>query len=229
MAWDESGLWVCRRTEGQWLQGGVWIVGDVPYCTDPDYPGKNDGSVLVKLWVAHGDKYGGGYAPKERIAENRWEYVRVFGGCLVCEISDGSGNVVERRGLCCLDPGIDLPPHVLRSWRLPGDRSFETALGITICRRCEHFPLFAGEGRGYVVFVWDEEVFSLQPQRFSASECSPKAQTQLVVVLGGTLLYSSAQDPIQYALEEGDFTFLRSDAAVVWEPKRFSRGIVFYF
>lgn len=145
MAWDRNGVWLHTLTEEEKQQGGIWTIGNNPFDLSPDYPGRNDGSLLVKDWIANPDKYGGeGYAPKDRIHENRWEYVKA-NEVLQCRVfKDGKTLIYNTHAHA---DGIDLPPEVRRSWHLPKGCSY--ASGITICREVIGRPLLPGSGPGY--------------------------------------------------------------------------------
>ena len=143
--------WVGSMTDEYKKQGGIWVIGDNPYDSNPNYPGKNDGSLIVKSWVANKDKYSGSYAPKSRMNQNLWEYVRVFTGSLDCTFyyEDEIRSTLQYP-----DDGIDIPPSIKRSWQLP--ENCNTATGITICRKIKKLlPIKNGWGTDYKYYSWD--------------------------------------------------------------------------
>src|SRR3989338_8514845 len=133
-------------TNEQRTQGGIWVIGNNPYNLNPKYPGRNNGFLLVKSWVATPEKYGdGAYSPKDRLHENKWEYVRVLTGCLECNVHSEEG--VKSFSLHHPDDGIEISPEVRRGWRLP--KWCKKATGVTICRTLSHYPVRGGCGDTY--------------------------------------------------------------------------------
>lgn len=133
--WRENGVVIETMTEEECQAGGVWVVGN----RRPDgHPGKTDGSLCVKSWIALPDKYGPGrYTPKDRFDEGLWETVWVLDGQLACTV-DKAGR---RRRVVLGHPGplwIELEPDALRSWELPD--GCVSARGITLCTRGVRWP-----------------------------------------------------------------------------------------
>jgi hypothetical protein len=233
MPWQD-GLWLGRMTDEQKAHGGLWTHGDKPFDPDPEYPGRNDGSLLVKLWTAYPEKYGGeGYQPKDRIHEDRWEYVRVLENCLICRVHLSTG--IKNWPLTAVGDGIDLPPSIKRSWHLPPEYPY--ASGIAAIRRLrrsdqplpeEDFPLKPGQGPGYELAMWDAGV---NPDVLVQGPYNlPHWRLLFIAVLDGMLDLLRTDKP-GYARDPGNYVFIRREEYNEWhfEFRDWSgRGIALY-
>lgn len=227
MAW-ENGVWLGRMTEEQMKAGGIWVIGDKPYDSSPDYPGKNNGEVLVKSWVANPDKYGGeGYEPKDRVREDRWEYVRVKTGRLECRIH---GHELLAYPLSYPDEGVELPPDIKRSWHLP--QHYGLATGITVCRKLDRAPFKAGAGHGYEYWPWEAAPTLQESHICNPANLRDWSVQYIEVFCGELLLLTAGPAPGQHDrhyLASGQHVFLRRGVLVAaFARLHHAHGVMIY-
>lgn len=221
-----NGVWIGTMSEEQKKQGGIWVMGNSPYNSDPNYPGRNDGSILVKSWIANPDKYGdSGYKPKDRIHENRWEYVRVFAGCLECVVGDG--DEVISSPLEYPDEGVELRPETLRRWRLYSRHTY--AAGIAICRTLSTHPHKAGWGPNYEYATWDSRSRVSAEVLAAPRNRQQKWKFRYVEVFEGTIEFTA--ESTSHIMRRGEHAFLPLDLALSFDINvgNHSKGIVMYF
>lgn len=220
------GVVLGRMTDEHRKQGGIWVIGNSPYNQDPQYPGRNGGSLLVKSWVAHRDKYGSGLYPiKDRAGDSVWEYVRVFTGCLELHIYDG--DKIRRFPLQYPDDGVEIPPEIKRSWELP--EWCEEATGITICRTLQKYPVKGGYGTDYEFVSWDSES---AVNLIRLSWCPRNLNSwsvKYIEVFDGELAGVKSLGKQSLEIKAGSHIFLTPEIQIVsWHWPTFARGVVIH-
>lgn len=161
LRWNEHGVLVEHMGAAR-KQGGVWVIGN---CLSDGHPGKTDGSLLMKSWVALPEKYGGNrYPSKSRADDQYWETVWVLAGRLDCLVQDGGEercHVLEypRR------PLIEIRPEAVRSWKLP--EGLAEAAGVTVLRKESvhvsfEVQLWTGQDLGAIVTPFGLSRFRLR-------------------------------------------------------------------
>lgn len=216
-SWEKDGTLIETMTEEGYRAGGEWVIGD----RLPDgHPGKTDGSLLVKSWVALPDKYSGDRYPwKHRADERMWEQVWVLDGRLDCLVVQGSGErrtVLEypRRRL-----PAELPPDAIRRWRLPD--GYQEARGIAVCHH-------KTRRAGFELQTWaDDRSVAACGEPFGFSNW----HVRYVEVFQGRLRCQPyGGSPPAFDVARGQRVFLAPWSDVEWdgysdEP---SHGVVFY-
>ena len=203
-----DGVWVGRMTNEQRKNGGIWVIGNTPYDSAEDYPGKNAGEFLVKSWVATPERYGSGQYPfKDRREESMWEYVRVFSGELICTLRSPVAGEECLYRLSSADEGTDIPPDFFRKWELPS--GIDTATGITLI----HQPALTDPA--YIFSFWDglEDDETLKPE----------STWQYIEVFSGQLLLQFQEK--QQSLQEGNHIFVPPGIPFSAHISEGSRGV----
>lgn len=224
MPW-ENGEWFGRMTEEQKTAGGIWVIGDKPYDSSPDYPGKNNGDLLMKSWVANPVKYTD-YLVKDRLDTGHWEYVRVMTQRLDCKIHQ---NPVLTYPLMYPDEGVDMSPEVKRRWYM--SNGMRVATGITLLRQLERAPFKAGAGPGYEYWLWDtDSTYFRLP--FDGPLNLQEWDYRYIEVFSGRLAFfhfckGAWKDRVE--LKAGDHVFCKPDLRKFVQLGEKARGIVLYF
>lgn len=228
MPWENGAFFGALAPEEQ-AAGGAWIVGDRPHCSDPKFPGRLESRrFLVKLWLAHPDKYSGeNYSMKDRLADKEWEYVRVLTGRLNCTARYDCDQCTYR--LEYPAEGIDLPPYACRQWQLPGGGV--TASGITICRGERGYQ--AGQGEGYELRYWEAGRFGdlVKAEPFEAPVNLGVWRYQLIVPFYGGCFLLPGLYQHGYNLMAYSYVFISAAVRSQWVvyPGYQSRGVIIYF
>lgn len=224
MPMHESGLfWYDHMTREQKEGGGVWVIGNNPYDTNPNYPGKNDGQFLVKSWWATAAKYSRNYEPKDRVKEGQWEYVRTLDGQLNCLLTNN--GIRYNFALNYPNDGIDIPPDTKRAWQLLPQ--FHHAAGITILRTLYKPPEKIGCGLGYEFSVWDNLTvwchgmpWPLSGRNFRFNS----ARWQYLEVFQGSIYLSSSKWSNE-TFRAGSRLFVLPNEDIAWLPSSRAYGI----
>jgi hypothetical protein len=208
MPW-QNGTWFGRLSPAHKAAGGAWLVGDQPTDSSPDYPGKNNGQLQIKLWFATPEKYESGkYSFKHRKGSNFWEYVRVGEGRLDCLTKLTAASPACRHCLTASSEGVDIPPHFLRTWELPPRCS--GAHGITVCRSLiRDAPIQSGQGDNYDFLLKD--TVTCEESALLFSRFFQQYRYGLVIPLRGVLNLVQSCD--HTTLEVGDYLFINFSQA----------------
>lgn len=215
-SWEKDGILIEMMTAEAYRAGGEWVIGD----RLPDgHPGKSDGSLLVKSWVALPEKYGADrYQWKHRADEHMREEVWVLDGRLDCLVMSGSGEqrtILEypRRRL-----PVDLPPDAVRRWQLPA--GYQEARGITVCRQETHHAR-------YELQTWEDRSIGACGEPFGFSDW----HVRYVEVFQGRLrCQPHGGSPQAVDVARGQRVFLAPWSDVEWDgySNEPSHGVVFY-
>ena len=202
-----------RMTDTLTKAGGIWVIGDSHYSKVPKHPGKNHGEFLVKSWTAFPDKYAHGqYEFKDRNDEQRWEYVRVMVGQLVCVLGSVVSPVEKRIVLDGRNPDINIAPAWLRKWEFPD--GCEYAAGISILHTLRQ-PY-------YSFCFWD------QPDSLMTHRATHQDSWQYMEIFNGDMTMD-ARGILKHHFCAGYHLFLSPGICPIWSSDNPTSGVSICF
>ncbi len=234
--WQEYGYNIGIITEEMKAAGGVWLIGDnLPFFPWPEYPGYNNGLFMLKRWYAkeNDGKYGPDQYKLKTNPAGLWEYVYVADGVHTCTVyRQAIAKTFAKTAtvsLTAADAGIDLPPQIIRSWRLTSP----SADGITICHQPQKELFIPGEGLGYTWRNWNTRYTDLETMNLLMTERHRMKtwSSLLTLIFAGTLTLKLFQNGelLKHIINEDNFIFINKGVEFEVDVIGEARGLTIFF